>query len=197
MPHEEAENHCSSITRKTTPCTSHVAKFRDEDDIDGNEHGTPCQGEPRTPDGLVDELIPEREVEVDAHHDFSSHHNRHGDEPFAIFCTDDVLENVHIAHHAEESEEGEDDEVFHRHGIVFLAVLVLCLRKDDGFVGIAECLGNHCHNHCHLHTGTILAQLHFRLSHRVQPRVGVCPREDDLVNRLVEHPRNGKHKNRP
>ena len=45
--------------------------------IDGNQYGTSGKGEIRTPLGFINQLIPEREVEVNTHKDFGHHHNRH------------------------------------------------------------------------------------------------------------------------
>ena len=165
--------------------------MRDEDDIDRHEDSTARQGEPRTPNGFVNQLVPEREIKVNAHHDLCSHHNRYSHQTITIFLANDVLENVHITHHTKEGKEREDDEILHRHRIVFLAVPVLRLREDDGFVSITEGLGNHRHNHRHFHTGTILTQLRFGIS------LIAHQREDDLIGCLVENTSHTQHQDGP
>ena len=54
-----AEGHAGGITCKATPGTCHVAVVRNEDDVDGYEYATADEGEPGTPDGAVDEFVPE------------------------------------------------------------------------------------------------------------------------------------------
>ena len=71
------QHHSRTITGYPTPCTGPIAVLRNEDDVDSKEYQTACQREPGTIDGLVDKFIPERQVKVDTHHDFSYHDDRY------------------------------------------------------------------------------------------------------------------------
>ena len=46
-----------------------------EYEVDGEKCQASCSGEQGSPQGLVDQFVPERKVEVDAHHDFARHHD--------------------------------------------------------------------------------------------------------------------------
>ncbi len=103
-----------------------------------------------------------------------------------VVGADDVFQYFHVADDAEEGEEGEDDEVLHGLGVILLGIAVFRLRKYDGFVSVAECLGNHCHNHGYLDTGTVDAELNGGFIGSMGTCIGVCPREDYLVECLIE-----------
>ena len=114
-----------------------------------------------------------------------------------IVGTDDVLQHFHVADDAEEGEEGEDDEVFHRLGVILLGIAVFRLRKHDGFVSVAEGLSNHCHYHRYLHAGSVNAKLNSGFIGRMSTRIGVCPREDYLVECLIEDACNTEYEDWP
>ena len=78
------------------------------------------------------------------------------------------MEQLDIAHHRQESQQGEDDEVFGGLGLRLLALLVLLPAKNKGLVGIAEGLGDEGHEHGNLHAGAIDAELHAALVARQQ-----------------------------
>ena len=103
-----------------------------------------------------------------------------------VVGADDVLQYFHVADDAEEGEEGEDDEVLHGLGVILLGIAVFRLRKHDGFVCVAEGLSNHCHYHRYLHAGSVNAKLNGGFIGRMGSCIGVCPREDYLVECLIE-----------
>ena len=103
-----------------------------------------------------------------------------------------MLQDRHPAHHTEEGQQGEDEEVFHGRGIVFRLVGILALGKDNWFVGIAEGLRDHRHNHSYLHTRAIDTQLHVGLS-----LIRIDQGEDNLVGHLIQDARNTQNKDRP
>ena len=102
------------------------------------------------------------------------------------------MQQGHPAHHAEECQQREDKEILHRCSVVFGLVGILRLRKDDGLVGIAECLGNHCHNHRYLHARAVVAQQHVGLC-----LVGIDQREDNLIGHLVQNTCNTQYQDGP
>ena len=119
------EHHRCAVAGNATPCASHVTILRNEDDIDQNENETAGCREPSAVYGLVDELVPEREIEIDTHHNLCRHHDRHDAKSLMVTATDDVLQQRHIAYDAEEGKEGEDDEILHCGRVVFLLVAIL------------------------------------------------------------------------
>ena len=150
LSHEIGDDHCCAIASKSCPGARHVAVARHEDKVHGNEHGTADAREPCSPDGLVDELVPEGEVEVDAHHDLCRHDDGHHTQTAPVVAAYDVSQDVHVAHHQEEGEQGEDNEIFHRLGVGVAVVLVLRFSEDERLVGVAERLGYHRHDHGNL-----------------------------------------------
>ena len=157
------EYHTGAIACETAPGTGHVAVFGHKDEIDGEQYSTTDSGEDGTPPGLVDEFIPEREVEIDAHEYFGHHDDGHHAQALPVAGGNKILEDVEIGHHRQEGQQGEDDKVLHDQRLGFLAAAFFAAAEDEGFVGIAEGLGNQGHNHGYLHTGTIDAQLHLAL----------------------------------
>ena len=181
LPHHVAQHHGGAVAGEASPGTGHVAVAGNEEDVDGKEYRAAGQGEPGSVDGLVDELVPEGEVEVDAHHDLGCHDDGHHTHAALILLAHDVLQDGQIGHYGQEGQQGEDDEVLHAQGVGLVLVLVPALGKDDGLVGIAEGLGDHGHDHGDLHTAAVYAQQSLALG-----RVGVDEGEDDLVGRLVQ-----------
>ena len=185
------QHHSRCVACKSSPCTRHIAISRHEQHVDGDEHGASCAREPGSPDGLVDKLVPEREVEVHAHHYLGSHHNGHNAQSRPVVAADDMLQYVEIAYHYEERQQSEYDEELHRLGVRFAVVLVLRLAEHERFVGIAERLGYHSHNHGYLRCGAIYAQLGVSVAAFVD--VG----EENLVGSLVENACDAQHQYRP
>ena len=192
LAHKIRQHHSRAIACHSAPCTSHIAVLRHEQHIDSHKHHASGGREPSSVDGLVDELIPEREVEVYAHHYLGSHHYWHHSEsgPVAL-VGDDESQDVEIGYHHEERQQGEDNEILHSLGIGVAVVFVLRLAEDERLVGIAERLGYHSHNHGNLGGGSIDAELRLLVNALVE--VG----EDYLVESLVKDARNSEHKQRP
>ena len=164
----------------------------DEDDVHGKQYRTSRQREPRSVDGLVYEFVPEGEVEVYAHHYFCGHHYGDDAQSLPVVAAHHVFEQGQVCHHAQESQQGEDKEILHAYGVGLVLVLVLALREDKGFVGIAEGLCYHGHDHCHLHASTVYAQFHHSLC-----GVGIDEGEYHLVCCLVEYAGNAKYQHGP
>ena len=180
---EIGEKHAGGIATESCPCTGDVAVAGYEDDIDCQQYQTSDDREQGTPQCLVAELVPEGEVEVDAHHDFGSHDDGDDDETFPIVLVADEqhLEDVEPCDDAKEAEEGEDDEILHAKDVGLDGiVLVFRLIEDDGLVGITERLREHCHNHGNLGCGSVDAKLAYTFGTRDEEGV------DDLVHGLVE-----------
>ena len=68
-----------------------------------------------------------------------------------------MLEDWHEIHHTEEDEQTEDDEVFHGIAVGLRAVFPFGFgaSEDEGFVGVAECLGKHHHDDGYLDVGSV------------------------------------------
>ena len=180
LTYEVGEEHCRAIAREASPGAGDVTILRHEDDVDGNQHGATDAREVGSPDGLVDELVPEAEVEIHSHHDFRSHDDRHHLQSLPIVVADDVAQYVEITHHHQEGEQGEDNKIFHRRGVGLAVVLVLRLAKHERLVGIAERLGYHRHDHRYLAGGTVDAELGMGVALLID--VG----EENLVGGLVQ-----------
>ena len=191
------QSHASGISRKTCPSTSYITILRNEVDVDCYEHRTAYKGEPGSPDGAVYELIPEREVEVDTHHYFCCHHNRYCTKTCMIVRADNVLQEVHITNDAEEGKEGENNEVLHCLSIIFLGITVFRLGKYNGFVGITECLSNHCHNHGYLNTSTVDTQFDSCFGRGMNSSIGISPKEDNLIECLIQYASNTQDEDGP
>ena len=181
LPDEVAQQHRCAVACHAAPRTGHVAVVRDAPDVDGKQHDAAGQREQGAIDGAVRQLVPEREVEVDAHHNLCHHDDGDDAQSLPVVGANHVAEHGQPAHHAEKSQQREDDEVPHAQGIVFRLVGILRLGKDDGLVGVAEGLRYHCHNHRHLRAAAVHAQLDVGLC-----LVGVDLREDDLVGHLIQ-----------
>ena len=178
------EQHCRGVSGEPSPCACHVAVVRYEDDVYKYEHHASGTREPRAPDGLVDEFVPERQVEIHSHHYLGSHHDGHNFQSAPVVAPYEVAQDVHIAHDDEECQQGEDDEILHCLGIGGAVVLVFRLSEDEGLVGVTERLGYHCHYHGYL-------ELCVRVS------VLVYVGEENLVCCLVENARDAEHEYRP
>ena len=150
LSHDIGSHHGNAIACKTSPGTGKITVAGYEQDVHQQQHGTAQTGEDSSPNGFVDDLIPERQVEVDAHHDFCCHDDGHNIQSRPVVATDDVPQNIHIAHYHKIGQQGEDDEILHGLGVHLVLVLVLDTGKDDGLVGKAERLRNHRHNHGYL-----------------------------------------------
>ena len=74
---EVGEQHGCAVARNATPCTGYVAIARHEDDVDGKQHRAGDDRHDGAPVGLVVELVPEGEVEVDPHENLGHHHDGH------------------------------------------------------------------------------------------------------------------------
>ena len=102
-----------------------------------------------------------------------------------------MLQNVHIAHHDEKGQQGEDDEVFHRVFVHLVLVFVFHSGEHDGLVGVAERLGDHGHDHGNLRRGAVDAQL------SVHVFTFIYIGEQHLVGRLVEYAGHAEHQYGP
>ena len=127
-----------SISSETSPGTGNVTIDRYEDNVDGNQYQATDARKVSTPDGLVDELVPETEVEIYSHHDFGSHYDRHYLQTIPVVATDDVAQYIQIAYYHQEGEQSEDDEIFHRRSVSLSVVLILRLAEYEWLVSIAE-----------------------------------------------------------
>ena len=179
---EIREHHRHGVGGKASPGTGHVAEAGNEQHVDGDEHHRADAREIGSPDGAVGELIPEREVEEHPEHDFGRHHDGHHAQSFPVALTDDELQQVEIAHHGEEGQQGEDDVELHALCIGVFAVAVFRFAKHQRFVGISESLRNHHHDHGNLDARPIDAQLCPGLHRRTIVEI----REQNLRCRLVE-----------
>ena len=75
--------------------------------------------------------------------------------------------------------------------IIFLAVLVFCLGKNNWLIGITEGLCYHCHNHGNLDTCAINSKFGLSCVTVVDKRI------NDFISCLIENACNAKHENRP
>ena len=66
LPYEIAQKHSCSVSCNTSPSTSHIAVMGDSPNVDDQKSETSCQREQGTIDGFVNQLVPEREVEIDS-----------------------------------------------------------------------------------------------------------------------------------
>ena len=180
LSHEIGHQHRYTVTCESSPRTGDIAVAWYEDDIHCQQYQTANAREDGSPDGLVDNLIPERQVEVDAHHDLCRHDDRYHAQTYPVVGADDVFQNVEIRHHQQEGKQREDDEILHRLGVHLMLVLVLDTCEHNGLVGKAEGLGDHRHNHRNLRAGTIDTQLLMHITTMID--VG----EQHLIRRLVQ-----------
>ena len=185
------QEHCRGVAREACPGTSHISIFRNEDDVHGNQDCAANAREPCAPDGFVDEFIPKRKVEIDSHHDFGSHDDGHDLQAVPVVRRNDVFQDVHVSHDHEESQQRENEEVFHRLGVGIAIVLFLLLSEDERLVGVAEGLRNHCHYHGDFCAGTVDAELHFALFSAQDTR------QNHFVGSLVEDAGDAEHEDGP
>ena len=192
LAHQVGEHHRSAIAGHTAPGARHVAVARNENDVDRHQYGATRQREPGAPNGAVDEFVPEGEIEIDAHHNLRHHDDGHHLHAAAITLAHNELEQVEIAHHAKEGQEGEDEKILHAQSVERLGVFVACGGEDHRLVGIAKGLSDHRHDHGYLDAAAVDAQEHVgRLL------VGIDQREKYLVGHLVENARNAQHEDGP
>ena len=160
--------------------------------VDSQQYHATDNGEEGSIDGLVDELVPEREVEIDAHHYLSCHHDRYHPQTFPVISSHHIAQGWQPCHDAQESHEGKYDKVLHAQRIGLRLALLFALSKHKRLIGIAECLGNHGHNHGHLDTRPIDGQFAdgFFL-------VGIYQGEYHLVCSLIEDACNAQQENGP
>ena len=64
-----------SITGYRSPGRSHITVRRHQPDVQSQNHRTADEGEIGSPLGLIRQLVPEGQVEVDALEDFGQHHD--------------------------------------------------------------------------------------------------------------------------
>ena len=191
LTYKVGEKHGCSISSETSPGTGNVTIDRYEDNVDGNQYRTADAREVSSPDGLVDELVPETEVEVNSHHDFGSHYDRHYLQAIPVVATDDVAQYIQITYHNQEGEQGEDDEIFHRRSVSLSVVLILCLAEYEWLVSIAESLGYHRHDHRNLAGCSIDSELCMSIALLIDVR------EEDLIGSLIQNTGNTEHEDRP
>ena len=188
---EEAEQHRGAVACESAPSAGHISPARDAKHYYRHHDGCSDGAHHRTPQGLVAELVPERQIEVDAHEDFCQHHDRHHLQADTIARTDKMLEYRHIHHYGEESEQGEDDEILHAVGERFRAVLVAAAAEHDGLVGVTEGLCEKGHDHGNLGAGTVDSELHLAFS------TGNHYRIEYLRCNLIEHSHQAQNEQRP
>ena len=188
---EVTEQHAGAVARQSAPRAGHIANLRHQQHIDKHQHTTADGAHDGAPVGLRRQLVPEGEVEIDAH-EYLGHHDD-GDSPQAlpVVAPDDVAEHVHIAHHHHEGQQGEHDEILHHEGLTLFRLLTFSSGKDKRLVGIAEGLGNHSHNHGNLHAGAVDAQLLTHIG------TGIEEGEEYLVQHLVEDAHNAEDEQWP
>lgn len=162
----------------------------DEQYVHSEEDQAAYAGEEGSPESLVCQLVPEGEIEVDTHHDLGGHDDRDYLQAFPVAWSDDVFKDVHVADHAEEGQEREYYEVLHRFGIHLLAALLRRAAEHEGFVGIAEGLGNHRHDHRDLDARAVDTK-------RNIGTFAVDEREHYLGAALVQDAGYSEHKDRP
>ena len=177
---EVGHQHAYSIAAKAAPGAGYIAIARYEDDVDGQQDSAAAGRHDGAPPCFGYQLVPERQVEIDAHEYFGHHHDRHCAEPIPVVALDDVAQQVHIAHHGQEGQQGEHDEIFHHNGLTFFALLVAAVAEDERLIGVAERLGDHGHDHGYLDAGTVDGQLFVALD------AGYQETEAYLVGHLVE-----------
>lgn len=191
LSYEVREQHGRAVACKSAPRTGNVAEAGHEYHVDKDEHQAACPGEPGAPDGLVDEFIPERQVEIYTHHYLCRHHDGHHLESAPVVAADEMAQNVHISYHDEECQKGEDNKILHCLGVGFAVVLVLRLAEHERLIGIAERLSYHGHDHRYLAGGAVDAEL------RVSIGVLVDIRKENLVGRLIKYSGYTQHQYRP
>ena len=105
-----------------------------------------------------------------------------------------MFENIDIGHHHQEGEEREDQEIFHRQrvsGAIVGRFALFRRGKHERFVGVAKSLGDERHDHRDFHCAPVDAELHNAFVTRNQ--LG----EENLIDGLVQNPRNPEHQNGP
>ena len=180
LAYEVAEEDAGAVAGEAAPGAGHVADARDEEDVDEDKHGAADGAHDGAPVGFGGELVPEGEVEVDAHENFRHHDDGHSAEAVPVVALDDVAEEVHVADDDHERQEGEHDEVFHDKCLAFFALLALPSGKHKGLISVAEGLGDHCHNHGDFDAGAVDAELFVHVG------AGIEEGEEDFVEHLVE-----------
>ena len=163
----------------------------DEQNVDGDEHCAANSREDGSPNGAIGQFIPKTEIEIDSHHDFCCHDDRHDTETVPIAPADDVSQNVHVAHDDEKGQKREDDEKLHSLGVGFTVVLVAAFPENERFIGVAESLCNHGHDHGYFHCGSIDTE--FDVPFMATANHGV----NDFVRRLVQDAGNAQNKYGP
>ena len=180
-PDEVREHHHQQIAGKRGPGAGHEAVVGHEEHDDGYGHHAPGGGEVGAPLGAVGQLVPHREVEVDAEKQLPEHDDGHDAEAGVVAGVDVVLEQVEVEGDAEEDDPRKDDEVTHRLDVRAAVVGVAGLGEDEGLVSVAEGLDEHDHHDGDLEAGAVDAQLRVGLG-----LVGKEEGEEDLVGRLIE-----------
>ena len=191
LPDEVAEEHRGAVACKAAPGAGHIADAGHKDNVYGNHHRSSDAAHNCSPPGLVGQLVPEGEVEVNAHENLRHHHDGNHFQALPVGASHKILENGQVEHHSQECQQGEDDEVLHACGKHLGRVLVAAAGKDERLVGIAEGLREQAHDEGNLRAGAINAQLHhpFLSGHEV----GV----ENLVANLVEDADESQQKQGP
>ena len=159
LAYDIRQYHSRAISSHTRPGACHVAVLWHKDYVYAYQYDAAYAREQRAPYCLVGKFVPERQVEVYSHHYLSCHNDWHYAKSRPVVRGYYVFEHIHIRHHCEESQQGEDYEVLHGLRIGVAAVLVFRLAEDKRFVGISECLHYHSHYHCYLACCPVDAQL--------------------------------------
>src|SRR3712207_8683278 len=108
-----------------------------------------------------------------------------------IVAPDEVAKNVHIEHHRQKSEQGEDNEELHRLRIHPLIVFLPAFAEYKRLVRKTESLRKHGHNHGYLAGGSIDAELDGCFGF-----IGIDERKDNLVRHLIEDTCNAQYEYR-
>ena len=181
MADDGAHQHCCAVAGKTAPGASPVADSGHQQHVYGNHHHSPYGAHDGAPQGLVRQLIPERQIEVDAHEYLRHHHYGHYAKALPVGGLDEVPQQGHIYHYRKERQQRKGYEVFHSVGQGCGVVAVSAAVEDDGLVGIAERLGEERHYHRNLYAGAVDSQLHkaFLARHQLGKEYLVCHLVED------------------
>ena len=191
LPYEVAHQHAHAVARQAAPGAGHIAHPRHEDHVHRHQHGAAHGAHHGAPPRLPAELVPEAQVEIDTHQYLRHHHHRYRRQRLPVVGAHQVAEHIHIAHHRQERQQREHDEILGGLRLRLLALLVALAAEDEGLVGVAEGLCDDGHDHRYLHAGTVEAQLHSSLA------TGQQHRQQYLVGHLVEDAHHPEEQQRP
>ena len=186
-----AHQHRAAVAGEAAPRARHIAVARHEDDVHGDHYRRADRAHHGAPPGLVAQLVPEREIEIDAHKDLGGHHYRYDPQARPILRLDEVTQQREIENDREISQERENDEIFHSVSKRLGAVSVTAAVEDNRLVGIAESLGEQRHYHRDLHAGSVDSELHLAFGARHEVR------EENFVRDLVQNTHEAQKQQRP